>query len=80
MACPLFVLIWGGPGQMVDDTCGFKIETDDLNQEGVIRAMADRMIRLAEDPALGRLLSNGATRRVKKFSWSVPVAQEYSRN
>ncbi len=77
---PVVCLDLGGPRQMVDDTCGFKVKTDDLNEEGVIQALADRMLQLADNLALGRRLSTGATRRVKKFSWSAPVAREYSQN
>lgn len=75
---PVVCLDLGGPGQIVDNTCGFKVETDGLDEKGVIWALADRLNRLAEDRSLRRRLSNGATQRVKKFSWSALVALLYT--
>jgi glycosyltransferase involved in cell wall biosynthesis len=79
MACGLPVICFdlGGPGVIVDDTCGFVIKTGGLNQEQAIKKMADCMIRLAEDPARVMKLALGATMRVKEFSWQAQVAKLY---
>ena len=74
---PVVCLDLGVPGEMVDDTCGFKVETNGLSKKATIQALADRLIRLAGDPTLRRRLSNGAIQRVKKFSWSSVVHQIY---
>jgi len=75
---PIVCLDLGGPGEIVDDTCSFAIKTKGLNRESAIWALADGLIKLAEDSALRKRLSEEATRRVKVFNWSALVARIYS--
>lgn len=79
MSCglPVVCLDLGGPGEMVDATCGFAVKTDGLNQENVIQELAGCMIKLAEDPGLLDRLKVGALKRVKEFSWAAQVAKIY---
>jgi glycosyltransferase involved in cell wall biosynthesis len=74
---PIICLDLGGPGVIVDETCGFKVDTNGLNEKVVIQALADHLVLLAEDTALRQFLSNGATQRVKKFSRVSVVNQIY---
>jgi glycosyltransferase involved in cell wall biosynthesis len=75
---PVVCLDLGGPGQTVEETCGFKVKIDGLNEEYVIRALADGLVKLAKDPILLRHLSEGAVHRVKEFRWSTTVGRMYS--
>jgi len=76
---PVVCLDLGGPGQIVDDTCGFVIKTKGLNEESVIWALANCLTKLAEDSALRKRLSEGAAERVKKFRRSAQVGRIYSK-
>jgi glycosyltransferase involved in cell wall biosynthesis len=75
---PVACLNIGGPGIMVDATCGLIVETAGLNKKKVIQALADRLVQLAQDSELRKRLSEGATERVKKFRWSKVAGQLYS--
>ena len=75
---PVVCLDLGGPGKIVDETCGLKVETKGLNKERTIDALADRMVHLAGDSALFSRLSIGAPRRAKEFGWPALVGRFYS--
>jgi glycosyltransferase involved in cell wall biosynthesis len=80
MACglPVVCLDLGGPGEMVDDTCGFAVQTAGLNQDNVIQKLADCLIELAEDSDLLCRLGEGALKRVQEFSWQAQVTKLYA--
>lgn len=75
---PVICLDLGGPGQIVNETCGFKVETDGLNEERTTLALADCMVELAQDSALRIRLSEGTAERIKEFGWSSLVARLFS--
>jgi glycosyltransferase involved in cell wall biosynthesis len=79
MACglPVVCLDLGGPGEMVDDTCGFAVKTAGLDQENVIQKLADCLIELAEDSDLLGRLREGALKKVQEFSWQAQVSALY---
>lgn len=66
---PVVCLNLGGPGEMVDETCGLKVDTESLSEERVVMKLADSLIQLAKNPELINNLSKGATERIKEFSW-----------
>lgn len=80
MACGLPVVCFdlGGPGEIVNDTCGFVVKTDGLNRENTVQELAGCLIKLAEDPDLLGRLKEGALKRVKKFSWQAQVSRLYA--
>jgi glycosyltransferase involved in cell wall biosynthesis len=80
MACGLPVVCFdlGGPGEIVNNTCGFTIKADGLNQENAIQELAGCMIKLAEDPDLLGRLKEGALKQVKEFGWAAQVAKIYA--
>lgn len=75
---PVVCLDLGGPGEMVDPTCGIKVNTDGLNTDRTIQALAESLIQLSENPMLRRRLSKGACKRVKTFQWSELVSRLYT--
>lgn len=64
---PVVCLNWGGPGEIVDDQCGFKISVE--NPDETIRQMAQAFVALEESPQLGRDLGAHGAERAKNFSW-----------
>ena len=75
---PVVCLDLGGPGVMVDDTCGRVIRTDGLSEEVVIFTLGRALIELAEDSKLRHSLSQGALARVTKFPFQDVLKHIYS--
>ncbi len=74
---PVVCLDLGGPGVMVDQTCGRVIKTDGLDEEAVIQALSDALIEIAENPELRKQLSEGALARPTKFAFKDAVDRIY---
>jgi glycosyltransferase involved in cell wall biosynthesis len=74
---PVIALDLGGPGFMVDKTCGFRIETTERDTASVIGAMAESLQRLSSDPALYTQLSLGAMERASQLSWKNQIKSLY---
>jgi len=74
---PVVCLDLFGGGKMVDETCGLKVDTDGLDEKQAIRALADRLVQLAQNPERLRRLSEGTAHRVEEFRWSAVVKQIY---
>ncbi len=74
---PVVCLDLGGPGVMVDNTCGRVIKTDKLGESEVILALSGALVELAENSELRQSLSKGALTRVTKFTFKDVVDQIY---
>lgn len=74
---PVVCLDLGGPGIMVDDTCGRVIATEGHSVNAVTEALGEALIELAQNDALRRQLSAGAMQRVHDLSWAALVARIY---
>lgn len=74
---PAVCLDLGGPGVMVNDTCGRVIKTAGLSEEAVIFALTSALVELAENPQLRESLSKGALARASKFTFKDVVAEIY---
>ncbi len=74
---PVVCLNLGGPGVMVDETCGRVIETDELSEEAVIQTLSDTLVELAENLELRQDLSEGASVRATKFLFNDVVKRIY---
>lgn len=75
---PVVSLDIGGPGVMVDDTCGRVIETGGAKKADVIHRVGDAMIDLAKDAELRAHLRDGALKRSREYEWSTVVRRFYS--
>jgi len=74
---PVLCLDLGGPGTIVDDSCGRAVSPAGRDESACIDALADAMIQLEQSPALCHELSEGARRRAQSFRWSEQVNQLY---
>lgn len=74
---PVVCLDLGGPGVMVDNTCGRVIETNGLGESEVILALSNALLELAENPELRQRLSKGALTQTHKFAFKNVVEQIY---
>ena len=74
---PAICLDLGGPGAIVDETCGRVIATGERDADAVLAALGDTLVELAEDPALRHRLSRGAIQRVRTFGWAKRVRRIY---
>lgn len=76
-AVPVVCLDFGGPGVLVDETCGFKVKTVEAKE--AIDGLHGALKRLALDRSLGLRLGNAGRRRaVEVFSRQVCVARMLS--
>lgn len=76
---PVICLDLGGPGQIVNETCGKVITTNDKTEEELIQSIAEAIIELYNNPQLLKTLSEGAIKRAKEFSWDKTVSRVYER-
>jgi glycosyltransferase involved in cell wall biosynthesis len=74
---PVICLDLGGPGVMVDASCGRVIATSGRSEADCVRGLADAMAELAGSVALRRTLSDGAYARARDFFWPKPVVRVY---
>ena len=74
---PVVCLDLGGPGVIVDKTCGRVIRTDVSNEETVIQELSCALVELAENSELRQSLSEGASVRATKFLFNDPVKHIY---
>lgn len=67
---PVICLDLGGPGVIVDETCGIKVETHGRSRPQVERALGEALLQLAGSEMYRAGLGAGAVSRSKSFSWS----------
>ncbi len=79
MGLPVVCLNLGGPGVMVNDSCGFSIQAVNVPQVQVINDLGAALIQLAENVEKRKSLSNGARSRVKDFLWDTLVSDIYDK-
>jgi glycosyltransferase involved in cell wall biosynthesis len=75
---PVVCLDLGGPGLMVDESCGRVIPTRGASEREVVAALHAALRELAENPALRETLRHGALARVREYAWPVVVARAYA--
>jgi glycosyltransferase involved in cell wall biosynthesis len=74
LGLPPVCLDWGGPQLLVKDgESGFLVRPDSM--EAITRGIADRLDRLAEDPALAERISVAARRQAADWRWSEVMQQ-----
>lgn len=77
---PIVCFDLGGPGMIVDDTCGRVLRSERKNAEELVLEMAEALQSLATDPALREKLSWGSLARARTFSWDQAVNKIYGSN
>jgi len=66
---PVVCLRLGGPGELVNDTCGIRVRAGDSAQ--VVPSLARALGALADEPRLRQRMSEEAMRRARgQYSWS----------
>jgi len=67
---PVVALDLGGPGVMVNESCGWKVPTAGKSADDIVTDLADGLIRLAKDITLRETLGKSAYRKVQNtFTW-----------
>lgn len=75
---PVICLDSGGPGSIVDPSCGFVVETAGKIEEEIINRLAADMTLLAQDIELRARLAAGARQRSRQLRWDDAAAGVYS--
>ena len=74
---PVVCLDLGGPGQIVNETCGSVIETKGKSEIEVAQSLADAILELQQNPLVLEKLRQGAVQRASEFSWDKTVGRVY---
>lgn len=75
---PIVSLDLGGPGVMVDETCGWKVATTEKPAGDVVNELAGGLIRLASDDALRKRYGKNAAERIQnQFTWEKVVKKVF---
>ncbi|HFD32217.1 MAG TPA: glycosyltransferase family 1 protein [Gammaproteobacteria bacterium] len=77
---PVVCLDLGGPGVIVNESCGFSVETRNCSRDDVINKLSDSMTSLANNSELRKTLSSGAINRVNEFTWEHLIKRIYEEN
>jgi glycosyltransferase involved in cell wall biosynthesis len=75
---PVICLNLGGPGVIVDSSCGISIDTAGANENTIQELLAEAMITLIEQPQLRESLAANCQSRAQQFSWDYASRQIYS--
>ena len=77
MACglPVVSLNLGGPGELVDASCGKLVEVEGLDADAVVNKLADALQALAVDHAHVEQLRSGALARSQEYAWKKTVGK-----
>jgi glycosyltransferase involved in cell wall biosynthesis len=67
---PVVCLDLGGPGVIVDETCGMKIDITGKGEREVVDSITKVLALIEEDKALYAKLCQGALKRSKEYLWS----------
>jgi glycosyltransferase involved in cell wall biosynthesis len=75
---PVICLALGGPGALVDETCGRVVPVVKRNEEECLAGLAAEIVGLAEDEDLRLTLAGCAIRRCREYSWAKIVVALHS--
>lgn len=73
LGVPVICLDWGGPGLIIDSSCGFKVEPS--GRAETVAALADAIRKLDAETAAGRDFHSAAKKRAGDFRWSQMAAE-----
>jgi glycosyltransferase involved in cell wall biosynthesis len=75
---PVICLDVGGPGSIVDSSCGFSISVSQKPEREIIHELASAMRRILRERELRSELSEGARKRAGELTWSQAANALYS--
>jgi glycosyltransferase involved in cell wall biosynthesis len=75
---PVICLALGGPGKMVDDTCGRVVPVANRGENECVTMLGAEIVALAANEGLRLALGHSAIARCREFSWSRIVAALYT--
>ena len=76
---PVICLDLGGPGSIVNSSCGFSSRVGQKTEDEIIEELASAILRLAKDEELRCHLARGALERVRELTWDEAVHALYSK-
>lgn len=76
---PVICLDLGGPGQIVDESCGRVISTQNKTEDEIVNAIVSAISELTSNPELLIKLKYGAIEKAKYFSWKNTVGSVYEK-
>lgn len=74
---PVGCLALGGPGQIVDHSCGVIVDPAEKSEDQVVTELADGISQLVSDPHYYEQLATNATKRARQFTWQKTVTKVY---
>lgn len=74
---PVVCLKLGGPGVLVDNTCGRAVDVAGDDYEAATAKLADALLELAASQELRNTLSEGARRKAERSTWDATTAAIY---
>ncbi len=75
---PAICLDIGGPGLLVDETCGQVIHTQRQTEDRVVERLAEALLEMAKTPDLLAQYKQGALARANFFTWKKHVHKIYA--
>jgi len=75
---PVICLNLGGPGIIVDSSCGIVLDATNPDERAVEKSLAAAMITLATQPGSREFLAANCPRRAQQFDWESAVKKLYS--
>ena len=75
---PVICLDLGGPGAIVNSTCGIVIPSRTESEASVVKRLADAMVLLASNADHRMRLSTNALARARQMTWDVAACALYS--
>jgi glycosyltransferase involved in cell wall biosynthesis len=66
---PVLCLNLGGPGLIVDESCGLAVDVQSKNVQQVVSELESALLRLSGSGESRKLLAQGAVERVRSFTW-----------
>ena len=75
---PVICLNLGGPGAIVNSSCGVVIDATDTEEETVLKLLAEAMVTLAQKPHIRETLAANSLSRALSFTWERAAERLYS--
>ena len=76
---PAAVLNLGGPGRIVNNKCGIKVNLGQKNEDEVALELTRKIIKFIMNPNIQKIKKKESLRRVEKFSWYKKMIDVYGK-
>ena len=76
---PAAVLNLGGPGRIVNNKCGIKVNLGQKNEDEVALELTRKIIKFIKNPNIQKIKKKESLRRVEKFSWYKKMIDVYGK-